>query len=122
MRGWSGQSGRYREAAPAPDRPCCPGLTSRLGPVRLTVTQSRKTMRPTVDNANWASTIRRWSLTALVVIGALPVGCQRGASSPASPAESKTAAPYKFVVVSHATAVPFFVPVRKGVEEAGKLL
>jgi simple sugar transport system substrate-binding protein len=26
------------------------------------------------------------------------------------------------VVVSHATAVPFFVPVRKGVEEAGKLL
>lgn len=29
---------------------------------------------------------------------------------------------YKFVVVSHATAVPFFVPVRKGVEEAGRLL
>jgi simple sugar transport system substrate-binding protein len=26
------------------------------------------------------------------------------------------------VVVSHATAVPFFVPVRKGVEEAGRLL
>lgn len=30
--------------------------------------------------------------------------------------------PYKFVVITHATAVPFFVPVRKGVEEAGKLL
>jgi len=29
---------------------------------------------------------------------------------------------YKFVVITHATAVPFFVPVRKGAEEAGKVL
>lgn len=28
----------------------------------------------------------------------------------------------KFVVITHATAVPFFVPVRKGAEDAGKLL
>lgn len=28
---------------------------------------------------------------------------------------------FKFVVVSHAIAVPFFVPVRKGVEEAGEI-
>ncbi len=27
---------------------------------------------------------------------------------------------YKFVVITHATAVPFFVPVRKGAEEAGQ--
>ena len=29
---------------------------------------------------------------------------------------------YKFVVITHATAVPFFVPVRKGAEDAGKLI
>jgi simple sugar transport system substrate-binding protein len=29
---------------------------------------------------------------------------------------------YKFVVITHATAVPFFVPVRKGAEEAGAAL
>jgi simple sugar transport system substrate-binding protein len=29
---------------------------------------------------------------------------------------------YKFVVITHATAVPFFVPVRKGTEDAGQLL
>jgi simple sugar transport system substrate-binding protein len=28
----------------------------------------------------------------------------------------------KFVVITHATAVPFFVPVRKGAEDAGKLV
>lgn len=39
------------------------------------------------------------------------------------PAEKPQAAEkYKFVVVSHAIAVPFFVPIRKGVEEAGELL
>ncbi len=39
------------------------------------------------------------------------------------PAEKPHAAEkYKFVVVSHAIAVPFFVPIRKGVEEAGELL
>jgi len=29
---------------------------------------------------------------------------------------------YKFIVITHATAVPFFVPVRKGAEDAGKLV
>nr|ALS89890.1 RhaS: rhamnose ABC transporter, rhamnose-binding protein [uncultured bacterium] len=29
---------------------------------------------------------------------------------------------YKFVVITHATAVPFFVPVRKGAEDAGRFL
>jgi len=29
---------------------------------------------------------------------------------------------YKFVVITHATAVPFFVPVRKGAEDAGRLV
>jgi len=29
---------------------------------------------------------------------------------------------YKFVVITHATAVPFFVPVRKGTEDAGKMV
>jgi simple sugar transport system substrate-binding protein len=29
---------------------------------------------------------------------------------------------YKFVVITHATAVPFFVPVRKGAEDAGKMV
>ena len=29
---------------------------------------------------------------------------------------------FKFVVITHATAVPFFVPVRKGAEDAGRLL
>jgi simple sugar transport system substrate-binding protein len=37
-------------------------------------------------------------------------------------AAGKTGQRYKFVVITHATAVPFFVPVRKGVEEAGKLV
>lgn len=31
-------------------------------------------------------------------------------------------AKYKFVVITHATAVPFFVPVRKGAEDAGKMV
>jgi ABC-type sugar transport system substrate-binding protein len=34
----------------------------------------------------------------------------------------KTGQRYKFVVITHATAVPFFVPVRKGAEEAGKMV
>ena len=40
------------------------------------------------------------------------------------PSENSRAADkeYKFVVVSHAIAVPFFVPIRKGVEEAGALV
>src|ERR671938_364053 len=37
-------------------------------------------------------------------------------------AAGKTGKRYKFVVITHATAVPFFVPVRKGVEEAGKIV
>jgi simple sugar transport system substrate-binding protein len=60
---------------------------------------------------------------------ALVLACATCACSRQSPAGSDDPAaarpdgrPYKFVVVSHATAVPFFVPVRKGVEEAGRLL
>jgi simple sugar transport system substrate-binding protein len=34
----------------------------------------------------------------------------------------KTGQRYRFVVITHATAVPFFVPVRKGMEEAGKMV
>jgi simple sugar transport system substrate-binding protein len=48
------------------------------------------------------------------------------ASYPLFAAESDTAGKagqkYRFVVITHATAVPFFVPVRKGTEEAGKLV
>jgi len=60
---------------------------------------------------------------ALILGLSLQAGCSRrepgtGTSDPAQ--QSKPA--YKFVVISHATAVPFFVPVRKGVEEAGRLL
>jgi simple sugar transport system substrate-binding protein len=51
-------------------------------------------------------------------------GCSRQDSSEsgAAVAPRPDGQKFKFVVVSHATAVPFFVPVRKGVEEAGKLL
>jgi simple sugar transport system substrate-binding protein len=63
-------------------------------------------------------------LTLALVLAGLTGGCSRqndprpdGAAA-ARPADR----PYTFVVVSHATAVPFFVPVRKGVEEAGRLL
>ena len=51
------------------------------------------------------------------------MGCSRSESDSGIPNASQHSKPaYKFVVVSHATAVPFFVPVRKGVEEAGRLL
>jgi simple sugar transport system substrate-binding protein len=45
------------------------------------------------------------------ILGAAPVG-----------ARAADAKRYKFVVITHATAVPFFVPVRKGAEDAGKLV
>ncbi len=41
---------------------------------------------------------------------------------PASTALAQAKKRFKFVVITHATAVPFFVPVRKGAEDAGKLL
>lgn len=50
-------------------------------------------------------------LLLLAAMAAVPVA--RGADAPKK---------YKFVVITHATAVPFFVPVRKGAEEAGKAL
>jgi simple sugar transport system substrate-binding protein len=64
------------------------------------------------------------SITALLLMSAaLQTGCSRtdGNSAPAASAQPGKPS-FKFVVVSHATAVPFFVPVRKGVEEAGHLL
>jgi simple sugar transport system substrate-binding protein len=73
-----------------------------------------------------------FGLFLLLLITSLVPACRRGnADSPAgaaAPASGTTgaqqpaAARLRVVVVSHATAVPFFVPVRKGVEEAGKLL
>lgn len=54
---------------------------------------------------------------------ALQPGCARrepGSSDSGSGQPGKPA--YRFVIISHATAAPFFVPVRKGVEEAGRLL
>jgi ABC-type sugar transport system substrate-binding protein len=62
-------------------------------------------------------------LLALALAG-LTCGCSRQnpAESGGTVAARPDGQPFKFVVVSHATAVPFFVPVRKGVEEAGKLL
>ena len=41
---------------------------------------------------------------------------------PSSLTFAQQAKRFKFVVITHATAVPFFVPVRKGAEDAGKLL
>jgi len=35
---------------------------------------------------------------------------------------AQAAKKFKFIVITHATAVPFFVPVRKGAEDAGKIL
>ncbi len=62
-------------------------------------------------------------LLALALAGAT-CGCSRQVptQSGGTVATRPDGQPFKFVVVSHATAVPFFVPVRKGVEEAGKLL
>jgi simple sugar transport system substrate-binding protein len=50
---------------------------------------------------------------ALLLVLALPSATQVFAQA---------AKKMKFVVITHATAVPFFVPVRKGAEEAGKLV
>ena len=64
------------------------------------------------------------TLAVVLLAGAgIQVGCSPHDSAPSAQNPVRPAAPpYKFVVISHATAVPFFVPVRKGVEEAGKLL
>lgn len=56
-------------------------------------------------------TLRAALLLLASVLGALPSGGRA--------AEGRR---YKFVVITHATAVPFFVPVRKGAEDAGKLV
>lgn len=60
---------------------------------------------------------------ALLLSASLLAGCSRQAPDSSPQSSGQPAKPsLKFVVVSHATAVPFFVPVRKGVEEAGRLL
>jgi len=41
---------------------------------------------------------------------------------PAAFLTAQAAKKFKFVVITHATAVPFFVPVRKGAEDAGRLV
>lgn len=58
--------------------------------------------------------MRHRSPGALLLLLAIVLG-----APPARAAEAKR---YKFVVITHATAVPFFVPVRKGAEDAGKLV
>lgn len=65
------------------------------------------------------------AVSAVICLAVLAVtGCNRPA--PGGPSASSnsapTAKPFKFAIISHATAVPFFVPVRKGVEEAARLL
>ena len=68
---------------------------------------------------------------ALVLAGGLLVGALTACSPRESaksggggdPENAGSAAPkLRFTVVSHATAVPFFVPVRRGVEDAARLL
>lgn len=56
----------------------------------------------------------------MILIGGMSwgEGAQEGVARPPSAGEPE----YSFVIVTHATAVPFFVPVRKGAEEAGALL
>ncbi len=61
--------------------------------------------------------MNRTRLRAVVLIGVLVL-----ASLPATTAIAQTMKKFKFIVITHATAVPFFVPVRKGAEDAGKLL
>jgi simple sugar transport system substrate-binding protein len=72
---------------------------------------------------NYSRVDKGFKSVALVLLIGLSflTGCSR--SEPGSAAQPQPGKPaYKFVVISHATAVPFFVPVRKGVEEAGRLL
>jgi simple sugar transport system substrate-binding protein len=60
--------------------------------------------------------------------GLAPIAISLGLCSPkafgaGSEAAGSAGQPkYKFVVITHATAVPFFVPVRKGAEDAGKMV
>jgi simple sugar transport system substrate-binding protein len=56
----------------------------------------------------------------LLLSAGLQTGCSHHEASQNSTQPAKPS--FKFVVVSHATAVPFFVPVRRGVEEAGRML
>jgi simple sugar transport system substrate-binding protein len=80
-------------------------------------------MRAAIEFVMSAPPILARALSALIVVtSAFLAGCQREAPTPGALTATPKPPAYKFVVVSHATAVPFFVPVRKGVEEAGKLL
>src|SRR5947209_4050224 len=70
-----------------------------------------------------ASAFPKIITTALLFSLGFQLGCsQREPAAGASDSAQPRKPAYKFVIVSHATAVPFFVPVRKGVEEAGRLL
>src|SRR5512142_131540 len=79
-----------------------------LAPVALPV-------RP-ASSTRSGGTMRRGTFQAVLLLLALIPGALPGG---ARAAEAKR---YKFVVITHATAVPFFVPVRKGAEDAGKLV
>lgn len=56
--------------------------------------------------------LRASVLLALLILSIIPAGT----------AFAQAAKKFKFVVITHATAVPFFVPVRKGAEDAGRLV
>ena len=58
----------------------------------------------------------RRPFAALLVLSILGLGLVPGQEAFAQ------ATKFKFVVVTHATAVPFFVPVRKGAEDAGRMV
>jgi simple sugar transport system substrate-binding protein len=75
-------------------------------------------------NRSTARQARCQAFAFLLLAACLGGGCSPQDSSGASDAAPNDPAsrPYRFVVISHATAVPFFVPVRKGVEEAARLL
>jgi simple sugar transport system substrate-binding protein len=80
-------------------------------------------MTPTIVTIESAQRVEsRFWRTLVLMCSVVLGGCNHDAPAPVSQAGTKSPASYKFVIVSHATAVPFFVPVRKGVEEAGKLL
>jgi simple sugar transport system substrate-binding protein len=69
-----------------------------------------------------AGCFRTFAAVLFAVTG-FQTGCSRREPDPSGHNAAQPAKPsFKFVVISHATAVPFFVPVRKGVEEAGRLL
>lgn len=61
--------------------------------------------------------MKRLRLRALFLVAILVLS-----SLPAATAVAQARKRFKFVVITHSTATPFFVPVRKGAEDAARLL